>query len=180
MDEHGEAPLLQLRVRLEKPEIYACLMRGTRRAGRLRNGIQSALLLLVAVNCVAAFVLDEKKDPAPLGIAAVALLVLAAIWITPPFRMKHEAGLLAERGDEIHLALYAEEAVFGRKRQSAVSYGECRATADDALLVLEIGGELIGIPRRATDDRGWTLLMEKFRPEIKKSNDKFRATPRIH
>ena len=77
MDEHSEAPLLQLRVRLEKPEIYACLMRGTRRAGRLRNGIQSALLLLVAVNCVAAFVLDEKKDPAPLGIAAAALLVLA-------------------------------------------------------------------------------------------------------
>ena len=169
MDEHSEAPLLQLRVRLEKPEIYACLMRGTRRAGRLRNGIQSALLLLVAVNCVAAFVLDEKKDPAPLGIAAAALLVLAAIWITPPFRMKHEAGLLAERGDEIHLALYAEEAVFGRERQSAVSYGECRATADDTVLVLEIGGELIGIPRRSTDDRGWALLMEKFRPEIKKA-----------
>ncbi len=63
MDEHSEAPLLQLRVRLEKPEIYACLMRGTRRAGRLRNGIQSALLLLVAVNCVAAFVLDEKRTP---------------------------------------------------------------------------------------------------------------------
>lgn len=169
MDEHSEAPLLQLRVRLEKPEIYACLMRGTRRAGKLRNGIQSALLLLVAVNCVAAFVLDEKKDPASLGIAVVALLVLAAIWITPPFRMKYEAGLLAERGDEIQLALYAEEAVFGGKRQSYVSYGECRATADDTLLVLEIGGELIGIPRRATDGRGWALLMEKFRPEIKKA-----------
>ena len=33
----------------------------------------------------------------------------------------------------------------------------------------QIGGELIGIPRRSTDDRGWALLMEKFRPEIKKA-----------
>lgn len=171
MDEHTEAPLLQLRIRLEEPEIYACLMRGTHRAGRVRNGIQSAFLLLVAANCIAAFLLDEKKDPMPLVLTGIALLVLAAIWLTPPFRMKHEARQLAERGEEIQLALYAEKTIFGRERKIAVPYGECRATVGDSLLVLEIGRELVGVPRRATDEAGWALLMEKFRPEMKKNKD---------
>ncbi|HIW74596.1 MAG TPA: hypothetical protein H9684_09745 [Firmicutes bacterium] len=158
-------PLLTLRVRMEEKEIYRCLMLGTRRAGPARNIVQSVILGLLAVYCGAAYLLDEAREPVSLMLTVISLLVLAAIWVTPPLRMRSEARRIAEQGNELFLSLYEKEAAFGRENPKYAAYSACRAAVDGELLVLEIGRELVGIPRRVTDEAGWVLLLEKFRPE---------------
>ncbi len=161
--EEKNQPLLTLRIRLEECEIYQCLMLGTRRAGKARNVVESVILGLMAVYCGAAFLLDETKEPVSLMLAVISLAVVAAIWLVPPLRMKHEARRIAEQKNVVYLSLYETQAAFGREKEKFVEYAACRPVLGEGMLVLEIGRELVGIPRRLTDEAGWELLCEKFR-----------------
>ncbi|HJD23096.1 MAG TPA: hypothetical protein H9694_03010 [Firmicutes bacterium] len=161
----GQGPLLTLRIRMQENEIYRCLLLGTRRAGPARRIAESAILGVMAVYCGAAYLLDEQKASASLLLALLSLAVLAAIWLVPPLRMRSAARRIAGQENEVVLSLYGKEAAFGKKNPKYIAYSSCRALLGEGLLVIEIGRELVGIPRRLTDPAGWSLFLEKFRPE---------------
>ncbi len=160
-----QGPLLTLRIRMQENEIYRCLLLGTRRAGPARRIAESVILGVMAVYCGAAYLLDEQKASASLLLALLSLAVLAAIWLVPPLRMRSAARQIAGQENEVFLSLYDKEAAFGKKNPKYIAYSSCRALLGEGLLVLEIGRELVGIPRRLTDPAGWSLLLEKFQPE---------------
>ena len=165
IQEQARTPLLTLRIRMNEEEIYQCLMLGTRRAGPARNIAESVILGVMAVYCGAAYLLDGAREPVSLMLAVLSLLIIAAIWLVPPLRMKHEARQIAAQGNEVFLSLYEEEAAFGRENPQYVPYSSCRAVVGGEMLALAIGYQLVGIPRRVTDEEGWGTLMEKFQPE---------------
>ena len=157
---------LTLDIRMTEEEIRRCLEAGVRRAGKGRVIAETVVLLVLTVYCIVAYFLDESRQLSSLLLALIALAVVAALWIVPPVRFRSLARREAEEGKTVRLILDGDTLRFGAGETPVeVPASRCRPIWRDELLVLEISGELVGVPRRVTGEDGWQRLCAVFPPE---------------
>ena len=159
--EKEEKPLLELQIQLTQKEIFACL-RETRRAGKGRLWVQTAILLLVFVYSIVPYIYSENHESSSLFIAVVSIAVIIAMWLVPEWQYRMEAKRKTAEGANLSLTVYEDKLVFVGENPVTIKPHGCKIKITDDLLILTIGSELIGIPRRLTDEDGWKLLREKL------------------
>ena len=78
-------------------EIYLCLKRsGQRKAGPVRVGVQTGILLLLTIYCLIGFFADGMTDWRAFGVAVIAVILAGILLLVPEKRFRHDAAREAE------------------------------------------------------------------------------------
>lgn len=156
-------PLFSVNIRLNEDEIVTCLRKTSKRSKK-SSWFQTVLLLLVVFNCIFSFLTDDKKTFSTLGIAVAALIVVAIIWLVPPLHNRYIAKQeMQSDSSELKLKVYEDTLVFGNETSTSFGFTECRPILCDKLIVLSIGTQVVGIPRRLLSEEEWSLLLVKLK-----------------
>lgn len=169
IQESSFSPLFRVNIQMTEDEIVTCLKKTSRRSKKL-SWFQTILLLLVIFNCIFGFITDVRKTTSTLWIGVAALAVIGVIWIFPPLYHRHIAREEL-RTDPIDLCMkvYDDQVVFGEETEKSYEYGECKPILCDNLIVLSIGTQVIGVPRRLLKEDEWNLLLNKFQLQTKEA-----------
>lgn len=154
-------PLKDIDVRLTEDEIYTCLKKTFHRSEKT-SWVESAVLLIVFVYSLIGFITDANHAFSSIGVAISALLILAALWLVPIWHSRNSAKKLMENEPVMKLKIYEDRLVFGDENSVTIGYNEYQPVLCGNLIILSIGTQMIGIPRRLTGEDGWNLLLQKF------------------
>lgn len=158
--EKNEAPLLDLEIQLSKREILNCL-KVTSKKNKSRNIIQSVILVIVFAVSITSYFMDNMKYTQSLWIALASMIVFAIMWLVPRWHDRFTASQIAFEQPVVKLRLYEDTIDFsGNKAKFPLR--SCIPTLYGDLLVLEVGREIVGIPRRAAGEEEFAILLKKF------------------
>ncbi len=138
---------------LTAEELFTALWHTRRSVKRL--AVQTALLLLIGLPCLAGLFLGYRDGAAWLcGIVLPLLAVLQ--WVLPWVEFRREATLLAQKKTEITLVL-CEDTIAVEHETVALQNAVLRRVKE--LVLWDVCGQCIVIPRRAVSDAVWQRLI---------------------
>ena len=159
-------PLAVWKYTLSEEEIYQGLRRSTvRKAGPVSDWVRTGILAVVAIGCVISAYLDGQQAVGSLLIGALALALIAVIWITPPLRCRHTARQMAEGGTEIMVCMFENGLSFGGPKEDIYTYTGFYSRVFEDMAICELPGyQLILIPRRAVkEETQWQELTRRLK-----------------
>jgi len=153
---------------LTREEIHRVLLSTARRPGKIRMWVQTALLSLVAVAGIISFFAFEPHENRSLVMAAIAMIVLVIMRVLPGWYFWYEAGNIEKSLSSTKLTIFPERVMFDGEVPRSLSVGECTLAKSefDDLLVLCIGSESVGVPRRVMTVDQWDTVKAMFSHEI--------------
>lgn len=157
-----DAPLCDVDVRLTEEEIARCLAADNRRSPA-RLWMQTGLLALMAVYWTVGYATDPAHSVSSLVPAAACVLLLIALWTVPAMLIRRRAHTLASDAAALRVRIYADRAVFGDDRPHTVYLHGIEPVFSEDLLMLNIGQQTVGIPRRLTGEELFARLTAFFR-----------------
>jgi hypothetical protein len=162
-------PLAEWTYSCTEEEIYRCLKRGElRRAGPVRVGIQTAVLLLLTAYCLIGYFTGDRSDARPLVVGILAAMLAIILLFVPEWRFRHDAAREAALEKQMHVFLFESGLAFGTPEE-ILPFAECRPRLFEDMAVLRFqGGALAAIPRRAMTGEEWGLLCEKLQAPMEK------------
>jgi len=153
---------------LTRDEIRRVLVSTARRPGKVRMRIQTVLLLLVAVFGIISFFVFEPHEKRSLVTSIIAVIVLAVMRLLPGWYFWYEAGNIEKSLSSTKLTVYPERVVFDGEVPRSLPVEKCvlvKSEFDD-LMVLSIGSESVGMPRRVMTAEQWDTVKVMFSREI--------------
>lgn len=167
--EQSDQSLLDIEIRLTKQEIVTCLQATSGRSIR-RQIVQTVILIIIFITCILSYFVEGMKTTGSLITAIASVVILAVLWLIPFWHDRFTAGQIASEQPIVRLKLYDDKIIFGG--QNAIfPLKSCRPTVCGDILILEIGHEIVGIPRRIAGEEGFEILMKKF--ELEGNNREF-------
>lgn len=157
----SSGPLKELEIRLTEDEIYTCLKKTFHRNEKT-VWVESVVLLLVLIYSMVGFLTDAGHAFSSLGVAVAALAILAVIWLVPLWHCRFTARRVKEEGPVMKMKIYDDCLAIGEGNGRTVGFQECQPILCGDLLILSIGAQAVGIPRRLAGEDGWNLLAQKF------------------
>ena len=151
---------------LQEEEIYQGLRRSSvRKAGPVSDWVRTIILAVVEVGCIMAGIIDREQAAGSLLIGAVALALIAVIWITPPLRCRHVARQMAEGGTDIVVCMFENGLSFGGPEEDIYAYAGFYSRVFEDMVICELPGyQLILIPHRAVKEEAqWQTLTSRLK-----------------
>ena len=150
-------------------EIYLCLKRsGQRKAGPVRVGVQTGILLLLTIYCLIGFFADGMTDWRAFGVAVIAVILAGILLLVPEKRFRHDAAREAELNRQLHVFLDDEGLAFGTPDE-LLPFSACRPRLYTDMAVLRFeGGAVMAVPKRVMSPEDWQLFTDCLSPVAEK------------
>lgn len=150
----------EVKVQLTEQEIYLCFKHGTsRRTGPLLLWVETVCLLLFAVFSVGAFIMDPAETSS-LFFAAVAVVLIAVLWIVPEKRFRAMARNAAEEKLSVTVSVSDTGISFGGTEE--YTYDRLTCMRLEQMRVLLFSDQIVGLPDRAFPQKVLDLWQEKL------------------
>lgn len=154
-----ETPLWELKFKPTAEEYYEALCAGgVRKAGKTRLIVQSVILAVVAIWCVAPVFFGGTGD---YTLAGVAVAVALCMWLVPPLKMKSDAKNAAAADITVRVKVFADGVQFGENEPFAFEALTGYVSADQ--LTLSIETDCIPLPFRAMSEECRLFLLETIK-----------------
>ena len=154
----GCKPVFSGEYKLSRAETGTLLKETAGRPGKVRMLVQSGLLVLVSVTGFVSWLLSDAADSMSLTIGVISLVVLAAMWLVPLLYFWIEAGNIESSMPLVNLTIYHDRIVFGGSLLREVVTEECELLKRDDMLIITVGRESVGLPRRVVTEEQWKSL----------------------
>lgn len=155
-------PLWDLTYTLTREDIYRCVKAGDiRRVGRTGTIVETVILGIMAVYCLAAFFLEGMKEGMSLFLGVSSLVLMAAIWAVPELRYRRMADSQSENRAPTRVRVLEEGLTFGAD-DTVFNYGTERAIRLSDMWVLRYGTQLIALPCRVMPEECRDYLARKI------------------